>query len=168
MSRLVVDRLQGNSATGNTITIPSGHQLLAPGHILQVVTSSVKPGTTTTTSATLTDTGLTATITPKLATSKILVLICHYECYVSAVTKAIRLSLVRNGNTLGDFGNATIGYTGTSPNYFNVNMQYFDVPGVTSALTYKTQFASTYGTGETVAVNSDGTTSYMTLMEIGG
>ena len=167
MSRLVVDQLQGNAATGNKITIPSGHSLIAPGLVLQVVTSSVKPGTTVTTSSTLIDTGLTATITPKSSTSKILVLICHYECYVSAVTKAIRLSLVRNGNTLGDFNSATIGYTGTSPNYFNVNMQYFDNPGVTSQLIYKTQFASTYGTGETVGVNTDNTTSYITLMEIG-
>lgn len=60
--------------TGNTITVNSGDVLQAPGHVIQVVhssaTSQVSQSGNTTSFA---DTGLSASITPKFATSKILI-----------------------------------------------------------------------------------------------
>lgn len=44
MSRLVVDQLQGRTSGGNTISIPSGHTLHAPGHVIQVVSSTANLG----------------------------------------------------------------------------------------------------------------------------
>jgi len=162
-SILKLDTLQTPSGSG---VITSPNTIVSPGNVIQVVTNSIKPGSTSTTSSTLSNTGLSATITPKLSTSKILVLICHYECYVSAANKALRLAVLRNDTIVGDYNNATMGYVGATANYFNVNIQFFETPNTTNALTYKTQFASTYGTGETVAVHGDNTTSYITLMEI--
>lgn len=136
-----------------------------PGHIIQVVTSSIDPGSTSTSGTTLIDTGLSATITPRYSNSKLLILVCHWECYVSAANKALRIALTRNNNIVGDFNNSTLGYSGTTNNYFNVNLQYHDIPGA-GTFTYRTQFASTYGTGETVAVHVDNSTSYISIMEI--
>lgn len=44
MSRLVVDQLQGRTSSGNTISIPSGHTLHAPGHVIQTVSNSTNLG----------------------------------------------------------------------------------------------------------------------------
>lgn len=68
MSRLVVDRLQGNAATGNKITVPAGHNLIAPGHVLQCV-SNIYNTQTSTTAGTFTDI-FSVTITPKANNSK--------------------------------------------------------------------------------------------------
>jgi len=68
MSRLVVDRLQGNAATGNKITVPSGHTLIAPGHVLQVQ-SRIFTDQLSTTSTSYTD-AFSVTFTPKANNSK--------------------------------------------------------------------------------------------------
>ena len=68
MSRLVVDRLQGNAATGNKITIPAGHTLIAPGHVLQVQ-SRIFTDQLSTSSTTFTD-AFNITFTPKANNSK--------------------------------------------------------------------------------------------------
>ena len=69
-----------DTASGTTITLPTGKTLVGtddgafrvPGAVLQVV--QVATTTTTSTSSTsFVDTGLTATITPKSSSSKILV-----------------------------------------------------------------------------------------------
>lgn len=51
MSRLVVDVLQGNAATGNKITVPSGHTLIASGHVLQVQQYTLRNYTVSTSSS---------------------------------------------------------------------------------------------------------------------
>jgi hypothetical protein len=157
-----------NGAVGNTqMAAGAARANFGAGAVLQVVNFINTSTTVSTTSGTLTDTGLTATITPTSATSKILVLVCHWECYVSTSGKALKLQLVKNGSIVGNYQGSTLGYTGSGgSNFFNVNLQYFDSPASTSALTYKTQFASYYGTGETVGVNTDNSYSYITLMEI--
>lgn len=35
-SRIIVDQIEGSAAGGNKITIPTGNQLNAPGHVIQV------------------------------------------------------------------------------------------------------------------------------------
>jgi hypothetical protein len=75
-SILSVEQLQGLAAgsTPNTITIPSGQTLHAPGHVIQTVyhetTSQVAGGSST---GSYFDCGMALNITPKFATSKILV-----------------------------------------------------------------------------------------------
>ena len=68
MSRLVVDQLQGNAATGNKITVPTGHSLIAPGHVLQCV-SNIYNTQLSMQSSTYSDI-FSVTVTPKASNSK--------------------------------------------------------------------------------------------------
>jgi hypothetical protein len=136
------------------------------GTVLQVVSAS----TTTTVSnstATYADTGLTATITPSSATSKILVLISQ-STYRSAAnaSSSIYIKLFQGTTDLGVVIFAQ-GYTGTAiPFYSQVATQFLDSPASTSALTYKTQFANGV-IAALVAVQPDSIgRSIITLMEI--
>ena len=140
------------------------------GNVLQVV--SVDYGTeTSNTSTSFADTGLTASITPTSATSKILIIFTQQGCakYADA-GNAVRVNLLRNSSIIlnvNDLG----GYTGTTDNN-NISMSasYLDSPSTTSSITYKTQFAARIS-GNSVYVqqygnNSGYTRSTMTLMEI--
>jgi hypothetical protein len=76
MSELSVGSIGGLSVNNNVISIPSGHKLHEPGHVVQVVTST---STTTTAIATTSWTqvggsNLTITITPKFSNSRIILM----------------------------------------------------------------------------------------------
>jgi len=137
---------------------------LPVGSILQV--SNFNYGSTvTTTSGSLSDTGLTGTITPKFATSKILVLVEHNGCAKNNNTY-MQVVLLRGATQLATFGNA-IGYTGTTLDlrFGGIGMCYMDYPATTSTLTYKTQFCSVTNAA-TVTLQDNNGLSTLTLMEI--
>ena len=48
MSTISADQIKGRSITGNKITVPSGHVLHAPGHVVQMKRVAVNTVTTTT------------------------------------------------------------------------------------------------------------------------
>ena len=75
MGTLTVQTLQAptSGANANTILVPSGQTVHAAGSVIQVVNGLLPTGVANAT-ASYVDTGLTATITPKFATSKILVI----------------------------------------------------------------------------------------------
>ena len=84
MSTLHVENLKGLSSGGNAnkIIIPSGQTLdasngfTAPaGHVIQMQNAGVAGNSNYTTSTSFIDTGLSVNITPKFATSKILVIV---------------------------------------------------------------------------------------------
>lgn len=77
MSELSVGQLKGLTVNSNTISIPSGHKLYAPGHVVQLVTSSSTTATTiaTTSWTQVGGSALTISITPKFVTSKIFVIV---------------------------------------------------------------------------------------------
>jgi hypothetical protein len=152
----------------NGITFNNATTQASAGCVLQVVQGNTSTGVSSA-SSTFADTGLTATITPKFATSKILVLISHPENYKNSgsATTALGLRLVRNGTEVVLF-NSDVAYTGTTIlYYFSASYNYLDSPASTSALTYKTQFRSTYSTAS-VNVQSNSMPSTITLMEIAG
>ena len=183
MSRLVVDRLQGNAATGNKITVPTGHSLIAPGHVLQVVqvlpsqlTLSVPASGASNVNAadmTLANTifAFSGTIIPKNANSKILIQLklcldagsVNVEEYVSIFKGSALLS-------------SNLWYrrvAGHEPQTHVIN--YLDSPATTNSIQYDVRIGS--GTGHTVYMNrnSSGTaantwnnSSSLILMEIGG
>jgi hypothetical protein len=138
---------------------------LPVGSVLQVVNATYSTQTTTS-SSTFSDSGLTASITPKFATSKILVLIDQTGCGKADNETRLTLRLVRNSTTIYNIEDSG-GYTGTStPNYFGgISTGYLDSPATTSATTYKTQFCS-YSNVATAGVQFNGSTSTITLMEI--
>jgi len=146
---------------------------LPTGSVLQVV-NATSTSAVTITNTTYTDTGLTATITPTSASSKIIVLISQ-QAYIirSSNFQGAGFKIQRNGTDIYtpitdgtgpyDMFIAAAGATGVDlSTKFNIN--YVDSPASTSALTYKTQ-ARPY-----IATNS-GTlyiqgTQFIILMEI--
>jgi hypothetical protein len=148
------------------------------GKILQVVTAQSTTSTTIATT-TYTDTTLTATITPTLNTSKILVLVSQAVQYtIPATLISIGARIVRGSTTIFDAGLSAdrLKATGTSAveHALRMDLKYIDSPATTSATTYKTQgcLAAT-GSGESSIwqpVSPFGGTaapSTIILMEIG-
>tara|TARA_R110000851_G_scaffold228213_1_gene380983 strand:- start:33 stop:563 length:531 start_codon:yes stop_codon:yes gene_type:complete len=77
MSTLQVENLIGptSGSNANTVLIPSGQTLHAPGHVIQMQTATFAGNGNTTTSTSFMNTGVTVNITPQFSTSKILVIV---------------------------------------------------------------------------------------------
>jgi hypothetical protein len=164
------------------ITFPNSTVQASAGSVLQVV-SVTKTDTFSTTSSSFTDiTGLSASITPKFATSKILV-VMNLTGGNSVYSSLCTFRLVRDSTAIG-VGNTTAGYTSATVGgvrqsldnnaswYLGAN--HLDSPNTTSATTYKVQC---YTEGNTLRINTTGSdasgsnwsyrgASTITLMEI--
>jgi len=144
------------------------------GKVLQVVYASTNTGASSS-SATLADTSLTATITPTLNTSKILVIYSQNGCGKSAASAVARMTIaLLRGATVLQYNTDITAYTNTTT-ALNVgtgaSATYLDSPATTSATTYKTQFLSE-GAIATLFVQDTYASTYksastITLMEIG-
>ena len=137
------------------------------GSVLQVVQANYNTFTSTT-STTLVATGMSATITPKFSTSKILVMINANGVGASVVNNAIQFYLFKNSSGLASI-DGIISYGGTT-NYSGA-YQYLDSPATTSATTYQLYWR-TINTNIAYLNNYGGspdtTRSTITLMEIAG
>jgi hypothetical protein len=144
-----------------------GKANLPTGSVLQVVTGSTFTTVTISTS-TYTDTGLSATITPTSASSKILVIVdqCGVTKRTGNISNGNTIQLLRNSSSLFVF-QVYAGYTGTDMfNYIgSASCNYLDSPATTSAVTYKTQFRNEIN-GAAVTVQDNSSTSTITLLEI--
>jgi hypothetical protein len=147
--------------SGDTGVPASG---MPTGSVIQVVNASYGTNVAVTNSNYAT-TGLSATITPKATTSKILILINTQQQVSTAY--GFGLAIYRNGSSVyADTNLYDSGYLGTlSASYrpSRSTLQYLDSPASISALTY-TLYAASY-TG-TINFNNDGAKSMITLMEI--
>ena len=146
-----------------------GIDLPQTGSVLQVVNSTYTP-TVSTSSSSYIATGLAGTITPKFATSKILVLINHATCRKTGQNSNnyINMALQRNNSDIVQITSSG-GYTGTAIDlYFTISYVHLDSPATTSATTYRTTFANPNNVAS-VSVQTDGNVpSTITLMEIAG
>jgi len=140
------------------------------GKVLQVVSATTSTSANIT-SASFTDTNITATITPTLNTSKILVIISASvhtygnttTTYVNSSAKLLRGATALFTNTDAfQFEGAS---AGTMSGIVQGSFSYLDSPATTSATTYKIQAAKSTGTGVVYQQNS--CTSVITLLEIG-
>lgn len=135
------------------------------GSVLQVVNATYSVSTSTSSSSAI-DTGLTATITPLFSSSKILVNVQQSGLLKQSSNTALLLSLYRNTTEVVKFSRACFtDSTGSASG--NAGLTWLDSPATTSATTYKTMFLSTSATG-TVTVQWDSMVSTITLMEIAG
>jgi diaminopimelate epimerase len=160
-----VSQINNNSLAAG---VPSTAKLPA-GTVLQVV-QSLNSTFVSSSSSTFVDTGLTATITPTSASSKILALMS-----VNGLGKAnndvyVVLRLVRNSTDLTVFNRGAAWTSGSVASGVGASAGiYLDSPATTSATTYKVQFASG-GNASVVYYNvslGGGTgESSITLMEI--
>ena len=135
------------------------------GKVLQVIqaTHSTSVSNSTTTYA---DTGLSASITPSAATSKVLVLVMHPAVKNSGnASNGLILKIMRDATQILETQYAL--FTATDLALFSiVNQTFLDSPSTTSATTYKTQFKNVVGAAN-VEVQQNNQTSIMILMEIG-
>ena len=137
------------------------------GKVLQVVGASTAT-TASSSSSTRADTNLTATITPTLSTSKVLVLVAQTGLSKDAANSGacLNLWLMRGATDLLKFQNEAAHTNTTIRNDVGgSSCHYLDSPATTSATTYKTQFNSPNNVG-TVYVQNGGS-STIVLMEIG-
>ena len=174
---LIVQNLQGpaSGANANKIIVPAGQVLdasagfVAPaGSVIQVV-SVEDPDQTTMSNTSFVDVvGLTASITPSNASSKILVRITPttYISYNSDSYPITYVNIVRGSTVLKE--KQAYYYAARAPNTYlemgtNFNMEILDSPNTTSTVTYKVQSR----TSSIVSLNwMAGST--ITLMEIAG
>ena len=136
------------------------------GTVLQVVqgvTSTLVSNSTTT----LADTGLTATITPKSSSSKVLILVNHNSCAKGngLANNSLSMVLLRGATSIKTLTDA-LGFTDSATTLiFGTHATVLDSPSTTSATTYKTQFRN-FQAGASVTVQAQSVESTITLMEI--
>ena len=173
LSRLAVGA--NNTVLTADSSTATGLKWAAPGSsgkVLQVVSATYSTAATSS-SDTFADTGLTASITPSSASSKVLVFVSHTGIGKSASdVAALAVKLLRGATDLIRFEDIGA-YTGASvQNYIGgVSANYLDTPNTTSSTTYKTQFCNRGNAGTiTIGASYGGglnATSTITLMEIG-
>lgn len=148
----------------NGLTYPNNTTQASAGQILQVVNAKYSTDSTFS-SSTYTDTGLTASITPKFSTSKILVMVAINGQEKTNDTYA-QFKLFR-GTTEIAFVEYQGGYTGTTTtnSIGATTIDYLDSPATTSSTSYKMQIRNAGGVGA-VKISSQNCVSTMTLMEI--
>jgi hypothetical protein len=156
----------------NGLTFNNATTQASAGQVLQIVNATYSTQVTSTTTTPV-DTGLTATITPKFSTSKILVIVNQNSPGTSGSDQAgIYLNILRTStviNTIAVNGLYNPAAAGASVNGSTLSNTYLDSPTTTSATTYKTQvYNANAPTAGTVYVQRGGATSTITLMEIAG
>jgi len=161
-----------DTASNLTITVPAvtGTMLTnkTAGTVLQVVNATYGTSTSTT-SSTRSDTGLSASITPTSSSSKVLVLVNMAGNSKNGGTSTGPYGafwLMRNSTDIIKF-EGEVGYTGnTNANSTGAcSTSFLDSPATTSSTTYKVQFNNPVNAG-TVAINGSSAVSTITLMEI--
>ena len=137
---------------------------LGTGAVLQVV-SATYSSTLSSTNSTPTDTGLTATITPSSATSKILVMTYQPGSGRNAAADSLYAGLVRGSTTIASQSRFALTDNNSSASFVDLVFIVLDSPATTSATTYKVQ-ANRNGSAGSGVVNVDSNLCTITLMEI--
>jgi hypothetical protein len=155
----------GTVLVGGTQNIPKA--ALPTGSVLQVVPNTYT-GFTSTTSTSYVTTGLSASITPTSASSKILIFhSCGVMC--NSANVQMNLTLYRGGSNLMAQGQGML-YTNTGATQGFGNILYYDSPATTSSTTYTIYFKNHNNSAGTVIWNPDGAsgaaTAQLILMEI--
>ena len=150
----------------NLIQPSTGTAVQIPGHVTQVIsntntnTANGSAFLLTTTSSSYVAAALSASITPKSASSKIMVMINtnHYRGGASSFT------IYRNSTNLGGSSFGMVRCTGAQAYWLPVSLLHLDSPNTTSAITYQLYARSESGTlyigGDADMVNN------ITLQEI--
>ena len=166
------------AATGTSVSVASGTVLTQPGSVIQTLNATTATGITTT-SGTLADVGLSVTITPKFATSKIMVFYTvSFYILGGGNDSNFSVLLVRNING-GSFSTLDAGTdnNGTSSAYIqssagNCEMagrytdMFTDSPSTTNACIYKLQGSAAAAGGQVYLGTLGGSNNHMIVQEI--
>jgi len=181
MSTLFVNNL--NTATGTTITIPTGKTLVgtdnssivAPGMVVQYQHTTLAGGSDTSTTTSFTDTGNQVTITPKFSNSKIfgifshVMRIGHGTSHTRADLRVLVTGDVSDEAYISNFVGEESQDAGKDPiNNYGGSFTY--TVASTAAKTFKLQFRKASGSaneaGSIYYKWYTGTTHTFTVMEI--
>ena len=172
-SILSVEQLQGLAAgsTPNTITVPTGQTLAAPGHVIQVV-QATNASNTVFNSTSFAASPLQADITPKFATSKILCMVVGgVDTNASGRGAGATIFRTISGGSAVNLATSSGGqqrfgydYGANSRLQTTQAMQFLDSPSTASSVNYRVHVQSTASAN----VEYPGTyqTKVMTLLEI--
>jgi len=147
------------------ITFPNSTTQASAGVVLQVVNSVSNTQTSTTSTSPVTS-GFSVSITPKFATSKILVIL---NCSIGqAVNNTYsNFQLWRGGSSIFSFSPVSC-YINSGTSVTQVNMTisetYLDSPATTSSISYTPYFSTSSGGTAYIGINNN--YSSITLMEI--
>ena len=161
----------GIGSTGQVLTVAAGIPSWATpaaggsGKVLQVVFGSTTTQVTST-SATFADTGITATITPTSASSKVLAIFNVNGIFKNTNDTYADVRFLRGASVLFTSGRNCV-TDDTTAATSTTSISILDEPATTSATTYKAQFNSAAGNTQTRVQFLDVTTSTIILMEIG-
>ena len=148
-------------ASGDTVAVPSGGKLTAPGHVLQVVNFIYNGSAVSTTSTSFVDTDLETSITPSSTSNKILISVTF-----QGQTDGNSIYTLSKGDTnlVGTYGFTRLEVANKQTGF---SFSYLDSPSTTSATTYKLRMRALSGTAY---FHPGGTTSTATmqLLEIAG
>ena len=169
MSTLHVENLKGLSSGGNAnkIIVPSGQELHAAGHVIQVTQGTLgsRPNSS---SSSYVDSGLTTTITPKFSTSKILVrcsfLFSQSRTPANNQDHMKAFTIYRGSTNIAPHNSAFIYHQnevgGTTSDFQeqteNVALEFLDSPATTSAITYSMRYKNDNSSTVTVVINGRG------------
>ena len=153
MSTLFVNNL--NTASGTTITIPTGKQLIgtdtnsikAPGMVVQIATDLDTTSLTMDANQNYFDTGLSIAFTPKYSNS-IIVIHCMMggEVFSSSNT-GIGFKVLKDSTEIYHNDYAIYNSSNNAQRIDQVPILYTETSGSTSARTYKVQFSRRSGDG---------------------
>ena len=152
---MALTQVQGGMILASGQSIPKA--ALPTGSVLQVVSATYGVQTEFST-ASYVDTGLTATITPSSATSRILVLASQSSIWRMSGSGYGELRLVRDATALGRFAGEFTSVTGVG-----ASISFLDSPATTSATVYKTQI---FVSAPSFQLQRNSGISSITLLEI--
>ena len=173
MSTLTVQNIQGSSSSGNTISVASGHVIHQPGTVLQCQNVYVTDRTSQsiaqnqTASSATNITGMTLNVTPKFASSKMIIQArwCGEFSSVASAGWNNMFVIQRDNVPIGmptQQGNRTRGHMPASMGYYsndndstleNCMWDTVDFPNTTSQVTYTAGIYSGWATGYTLYNN---------------
>jgi hypothetical protein len=146
--------------SGDTGVPASG---MPTGSVIQVVQGTYSTATTTSSTSFVT-TGLSASITPKFSTSKILVTYSS-TFYNGAGNRGLRIQITRAGTSIYAPNTYNM-YAGSTNLVSQQSLNYLDSPATTSAITYQINFACPEG--GSITAQYDSNTATIILMEVQG
>jgi hypothetical protein len=168
----------GIGSTGNILTVvggvPAWSAPAGGGKVLQVVQASYSTEVVVA-STSYTDTGLTLSITPSSATSKVLVIVNQqFQLYRNSADVGYGLQLLKGASSIFDQASPNAGdvyaqSVGQIALYGVTPLTYLDSPATTSSTTYKTQgkLSTTANNAEVKFQQASTGISTITLLEIG-